>query len=40
MIKHFKRWNRWRKLSVESKLFKFLVLIKLANSPTFEIYFK
>jgi hypothetical protein len=40
MIKYFKQWNKWRKLSLDSKFFKFLVLIKLANSPTFEIYFK
>jgi hypothetical protein len=35
MIQYFKKWNRWRKVNVNGKFFKFLVLIKLANSPSF-----
>lgn len=35
MIKRFKRWNCWRKHSLNSKLYKFLVLIGVISSPTF-----
>ncbi|RGD73827.1 hypothetical protein DW687_08610 [Anaerofustis stercorihominis] len=40
MIKHFKLWNQWRKVNLNSKFYKFMVLIRLANSPSFEIYYK
>lgn len=36
MIHHIKVWNRWRKRSLNSKMYKFLVLIGLAKSPTLE----
>lgn len=35
MIKHFKRWNKWRKKNVGGPIYKFLVLIGLASSPSF-----
>lgn len=34
IIRHFKRWNIWRKHNCNSKLHQFLVLIGLSNSPT------
>lgn len=34
LIRHFKRWNVWRKRNGNSKLHQFLVLIGLHNSPT------
>jgi hypothetical protein len=34
-IKHFKKWNKWRKLNTNSNIHKLLVLFKLVNSPTF-----
>lgn len=37
-INHMKMWNEWRKKNLNGKFYKFLVLIKLANSPTFESY--
>lgn len=33
-MKHIKRWNKWRKNNINSKLHKFLVLIRLIKSPT------
>lgn len=35
LIKHFKRWNKWRKGCFNSRLYKFLVLIGLVKSPSF-----
>lgn len=35
---HIKLWNEWRKRNLNGKFYKFLVLLKLANSPTFEAY--
>lgn len=35
MIKHIKRWNKWRKYNCNGKLHKLLVLLKLRYSPTF-----
>lgn len=37
LIKHFKRWNKWRKFNGNSKMHKFLVLIGVVISPTFEL---
>lgn len=37
-IKYFKEWNDWRKRNMNGRFYKFLVLIKLAKSPTFEAY--
>lgn len=34
-IKHFKKWNRWRKSNLNSKVHKILVLLKVVHSPTF-----
>ena len=38
IIKHIKRWNRWRKYNCNSKLHKLLVLFNMAPSPTFEMF--
>lgn len=38
MISHIKLWNGWRKHNCNSKLHKFLVLIGIDVSPTFEAY--
>lgn len=49
LIKHFKRWNKWRKNCLNSRAHKFLVLIGIVKSPTFytvwtdeeeELYYK
>lgn len=37
MIKRFKDWNRWRKSCLNGKIHKFIVLIGLRKSDTFEI---
>lgn len=34
MIRHFKRWNKWRKKSLNGPIYKFLVLIGFVKSPT------
>jgi hypothetical protein len=34
-LKHIRKWNRWRKCSLDSKLYKIGVLLKFVNSPTF-----
>ena len=34
LVDHFQRWNKWRKHSMNSRLYKFLVLIGLQYSPT------
>lgn len=37
LITHIKVWNLWRKKSMNSKGYKLLVLLGLANSPTFVV---
>lgn len=34
MIKHFRKWNIWRKHCSNSTIYKFLVLIGLMKSPS------
>ena len=34
IIKHFRRWNIWRKHNINSKIYKFFVLIDFIKSPT------
>ena len=34
MIKHIRRWNIWRKDNLNSRFYKFLVLIGVVMSPT------
>ena len=36
--RHFRRWNGWRKRNGNCKFHQILVLLKLANSPTFEMF--
>lgn len=36
--KRFIYWNRWRKINSNNGFYKILVLIGLANSPSFEFY--
>ena len=36
VIEYIKAWNRWRKGSLDSELYKICVLFRLAKSPTFE----
>ena len=38
VIRHVKDWNKWRKNNLNSWWFKFLILIGLISSPTFEVY--
>ena len=35
----FQRWNKWRKHSMNSHFYKFLVLVGLRYSPTLDLYF-
>lgn len=35
IIRHIKRWNKWRKRCRNGKFHKFLVLIGVIHSPTF-----
>lgn len=39
LIKHFRRWNIWRKCSLNNKLYKFLVLFGVIKSPTMTTVF-
>lgn len=34
---HLKRWNKWRKHSLNSPIYKFLVLIGVVRSPTLSL---
>lgn len=34
----FRRWNAWRKLTLNSRTHKICVLLGLAHSPTFEFF--
>lgn len=36
LIKHIKKWNKWRKHSLNSPISKLLVLFNIIKSPTFE----
>lgn len=36
IIKHIKRWNEWRKESLNNPVQKLLVLFKVIESPTFK----
>ena len=37
IITYFQRWNKWRKRNLNSHLHHILVLIGLADSPTFDM---
>lgn len=37
MIRHFKRWNKWRKRCANGWTYKFAVLIGFVHSPTFAL---
>lgn len=34
LLRHFRRWNLWRKRNLNGRLHHFLVLIRLRKSPT------
>ena len=34
LVDRFQRWNKWRKHSMNSRIYKFLVLLGLQYSPT------
>lgn len=36
-MNRFKLWNEWRKRSLNGPVYKLLVLLGLAHSPTFEM---
>lgn len=38
IIIHIRSWNAWRKHNINSKFYKICVLLKIANSPTFNMY--
>lgn len=38
LIKHFKRWNVWRKHNLNSPWHHILVLFGIVKSPTFELF--
>lgn len=38
VIRHFKRWNEWRKNCLNSPLYKILVLLKIIESPSFRYF--
>lgn len=37
-IEHIKKWNKWRKYSLNSPISKLLVLFNIIKSPTFESF--
>ena len=36
LIKHIRRWNRWRKYNLNSPLYHILVLFGYINSPSMQ----
>ena len=38
MVKNYKKWKDWQKCCINSRFYKFLVLIGLAHSPSFEAF--
>ena len=38
MVKNYKKWKDWQKHCINSRFYKFLVLIGLARSPSFEAF--
>ena len=38
MVKKYKKWKDWQKCCINSWFYKFLVLIGLAHSPSFEAF--
>ncbi len=40
MVKNYKKWKDWQKRCINSRFYKFLVLIGFIHSPTFEAYYK
>ena len=39
MIKRYKKWKNWRKYNTNGRFYQFLVLIGLAHSPSFEMWY-
>ena len=39
MIKRYKKWKNWRKYNTNGRFYQFLVLIGLAHSPSFEVWY-
>lgn len=39
MIKRYKKWKNWRKYNINGRFYQFLVLIGLAHSPSFEVWY-
>lgn len=39
MINRYKKWKDWRKYNANGRLYQFLVLIRLAYSPSFEMWY-
>lgn len=38
LVDRFQRWNKWRKHSIDGRIYKFLVLVGLRYSPTLTLY--
>ena len=38
MVKKYKKWKDWQKCCINSRFYKFLVLIGLVHSPSFEAF--
>ena len=38
MVKNYKKWKDWQKHCINSRFYRFLVLIGLAHSPSFEAF--
>lgn len=38
MVKNYKKWKDWQKHCINSRFYKFLVLIGFIRSPTFEAF--
>lgn len=38
MVKNYKKWKDWQKRCINSRFYKFLVLIGFVHSPTFEAF--
>lgn len=40
MIKHYKKWKKWRKRNTNGKFYQLLVLIGLVHSPSFDFWYR
>ena len=40
MLKHYKKWKKWRRRNINSLFYQLLVLIGLVHSPYFDFWYR